>query len=110
MAHPGPNGGGANRTHITLFGPATRGLADRGVPEMPEGADAPPDGRTDRMLTDLFNWWKEQMRDLVPASLRPSSGRTWRRTLVIVPDTPDLSSVELFLQSRGGETSLGRHG
>jgi general secretion pathway protein L len=62
------------------------------------------------MLTDLFNWWKEQMRDLVPASLRPSSGRTWRRTLVIVPDTPDLSSVELFLQSRGGETSLGRHG
>lgn len=62
------------------------------------------------MLTDLFNWWKEQMRDLVPASLRPSSGRTRRRTLVIVPDTPDLSSVELFLQSRGGETSLGRHG
>jgi general secretion pathway protein L len=61
------------------------------------------------MLTDLFNWWQEQMRDLVPASLRPSSGKTWRRTLVIVPKTPDLSSVELFLQGRGGETSLGRH-
>jgi general secretion pathway protein L len=61
------------------------------------------------MLTDVFNWWKEQMRDLVPASLRPASGRTWRRTLVIVPEAPDLSAVELFLQGRGGETSLGRH-
>ena len=30
------------------------------------------------MLTDFFNWWKEQMRDLIPAPLRPSSGRTWR--------------------------------
>jgi general secretion pathway protein L len=63
----------------------------------------------DTMLTDFFNWWKEQMRDLVPAALRPSSGRTWRRTLVIVPKIPDLSAVELLLQGRSGETSLGRH-
>jgi general secretion pathway protein L len=61
------------------------------------------------MLSDLFKWWKEQMRDLVPASLRPSAGRTWRRTLVIVPELPDLGSVELFMQGRSGETSLGRH-
>jgi general secretion pathway protein L len=61
------------------------------------------------MLTDFFTWWTEQMRDLVPASLRPSSGRSWRRTLVIVPELPDLSAVELFMQGRGGETSLGRH-
>jgi general secretion pathway protein L len=63
----------------------------------------------DTMLTDFFNWWKEQMRDLVPAALRPSAGQSWRRTLVIVPKTPDLSTVELFLQGRSGETSLGRH-
>jgi len=61
------------------------------------------------MLTDFFTWWKEQMRDLVPAALRPSSGRSWRRTLVIVPELPDLSTVELFMQGRNGETSLGRH-
>ena len=61
------------------------------------------------MLTDLFTWWKEQMRDLVPASLRPSAGRGWRRTLVIVPEPPELSAVKLFLQGRGGETALGRH-
>jgi general secretion pathway protein L len=63
----------------------------------------------DTMLSDLFKWWKEQMRDLVPASLRPSPGRTWRRTLVIVPELPGLSSVELFMQGRGGESTLGRH-
>jgi general secretion pathway protein L len=63
----------------------------------------------DTMLSDFFAWWKEQMRDLVPASLRPSSGRTWRRTLVIAPESPDLSAVELFMQGRSGETSLGRH-
>jgi general secretion pathway protein L len=63
----------------------------------------------DAMLTDYFNWWKEQMRDLVPASLRPSSGRGWRRTLAIVSEAPNLSTVELFLQGRNGETSLGRH-
>jgi len=61
------------------------------------------------MLSDLFKWWKEQMRDLVPASLRPSAGRSWRRTLVIVPELPDLNAVELLMQGRGGETSLGRH-
>jgi general secretion pathway protein L len=63
----------------------------------------------DGMLNDVFTWWKEQMRDLVPASLRPSAGRSWRRTLVIVPETASLASIELLLQGRGGETSLGRH-
>ena len=52
---PTPGQMAAARTEpISLyFGPATRGLADRGVQEMPEGADAPADDRMDTMLTDF---------------------------------------------------------
>jgi general secretion pathway protein L len=60
------------------------------------------------MLTALITWWKEQMRDLVPASLR-LSGQTWRRALIVVVEKPDVPTAELFSQGRGGETALGRH-
>ena len=57
------------------------------------------------ILTDLFTWWKEQMRDLVPASLR-LSGQTWRRALIVVADPSDAAIAELFLLGRGGGTML----
>jgi general secretion pathway protein L len=60
------------------------------------------------MFTSLLTWWKQQMRDLVPASLRLSSP-TWRRALVIVADKSDDATADLFLLGRGGETALGRH-
>ena len=61
------------------------------------------------MLTNLLTWWKEQMRDLVPASFR-QFGRTWRHGLVAVVDVRDDSIVELFLSNRGRNTSLGQYG
>jgi hypothetical protein len=48
------------------------------------------------MITSLLNWWTEQMRDLVPASLR-LSGQTWRRALIVVADPSDAAIAELFL-------------
>ena len=33
------------------------------------------------MITSLLNWWTEQMRDLVPASLRSAPGHRWRPEL-----------------------------
>ena len=61
------------------------------------------------ILTDMFTWWKEQMRDLVPASLRSSLSRSWRPELVAATEIPDTSDITLFLRTRGGETALGRH-
>lgn len=58
-------------------------------------------------LTGLITWWKEQMRDLVPASLRPTS-QTWRR--VLVADLSDAHGVTLSLRSRSGTAPLGRFG
>ena len=49
------------------------------------------------------------MRDLVPASLRSSLGRSWRPELVAAAETSDPSDITLFLRTRGGETALGRH-
>jgi general secretion pathway protein L len=60
------------------------------------------------MFTTLITWWKEQMRDLVPASFRVSS-QTWRRALIVVADKSDNATADLFLLGRGGETALGRH-
>jgi len=62
------------------------------------------------MLTDLFTWWTEQMRDLVPASARSFLDRRWRPELLATADLPDTSSVTLSLRTSGGETALGRHG
>jgi general secretion pathway protein L len=61
------------------------------------------------MLAGLIIWWKEQMRGLVPASLRPS-GRTWRPVLVAVVEVSDVPAVELFLQGKNGKTPLGQYG
>jgi general secretion pathway protein L len=60
------------------------------------------------MLSDLTIWWLEQMRGLVPASLR-SVGRAGRRTLTIKSDGAAHPTVELTLQTRRGGTALGRH-
>jgi general secretion pathway protein L len=60
-------------------------------------------------MTSLITWWTEQMRDLVPASLRSFMGRSWRPALIAVTDTADPSQITLLLRSRGGETPLGRH-
>jgi general secretion pathway protein L len=60
------------------------------------------------MLTETYRWWKEQMRDLVPASFR-RFGRRWRPELVVAAASNDATEVELSLQGRGGQTSLGRH-
>jgi hypothetical protein len=60
------------------------------------------------MFAELITWWTEQMRDLVPASLR-LSGQPWRRALIVVADPSDAAIAELFLLGRGGETALGRH-
>ena len=62
------------------------------------------------ILTDLYTWWKEQMRDLVPASVRSSLDRRWRPELVAAAEIPDPSNITLILRTRGGETALGRHG
>jgi len=48
------------------------------------------------------------MRELVPASLRPF-GQTGRPALVAMAGTADVPTVELFLQSRSGKTSLGQY-
>lgn len=61
------------------------------------------------MLNGLTDWWKEPMRDLVPASLRPF-GRAWRRVLVAVVEVADEPSAKLFLQGRNGEIALGQYG
>ncbi len=60
------------------------------------------------MLRSVTAWWMEQMRGLVPASLRLSA---WirRPSLVIALEKPDLSSAELFLDGRNGRTALGRY-
>ena len=60
------------------------------------------------MLNTLFTWWKEQMRDLLPASIRPA-GRSWRKGLVVKADTAAAADVELSLQRHSGQTFLGRH-
>ena len=57
------------------------------------------------MITSLLTWWTEQMRDLVPASLRLSS-QTWRRALIVVADPSDATIAELFLLGHGGGTML----
>jgi hypothetical protein len=54
------------------------------------------------MFTTSITWWKEQMRDLVPASLRFSS-QTWRRALVVVANKSDDATADLLLLGRGGE-------
>jgi hypothetical protein len=51
------------------------------------------------MLAAVFAWWQEQMRDLVPASLRPF-GQGWRRELVA--DVAAAGAIDLFLRGRGG--------
>ena len=61
------------------------------------------------ILTGMITWWQEQMRDLVPASLRSSLGRSWRPELIAATETLDPSDITLFLRARGGETALGRH-
>jgi general secretion pathway protein L len=61
------------------------------------------------MITEIFNWWKEQMWDLLPASIRPL-GRSWRKVLVVKVDTATATEVELHLQVRGGQKLLGCHG
>ncbi len=60
------------------------------------------------MFTSLLTWWKQQMREVVPASLRFSSP-TWRRALIVVANQSDTSTADLFLLGRGGEVALGRH-
>src|SRR4051794_29573365 len=60
------------------------------------------------MLAEAAAWWKEQMRDLVPASIRPL-GQDWRRVLLVMTETANATEVELCLQGRGGRTSLGRY-
>jgi len=60
------------------------------------------------MLSELTRWWLEQMRGLVPASLR-SAGRAGHRTLTVKSDGADQPMVELILQTRRGGTMLGRH-
>ena len=60
------------------------------------------------MFTTLVTWWKEQMRDLVPASLR-FSGHSWRRTLLIAADKLDNCTVSFSLLGRKGAVELGRH-
>ena len=61
------------------------------------------------MLAALITWWKEQMRDLIPASLRSFLGRGWRPALVALIDQPDASRITLFLRNRSGETPLGQY-
>jgi general secretion pathway protein L len=60
------------------------------------------------MFTSLLTWWKEQMRDLVPASLRFSSP-AWRRSLIVAAGKSDDTTADLFLLGRAGETALGPH-
>jgi general secretion pathway protein L len=60
------------------------------------------------MFAQLITWWKQQMRDLVPASVRFSSP-TWRRALIVVADKSDDPTANLFLLGRGGEVALGNH-
>jgi general secretion pathway protein L len=60
------------------------------------------------MFTDIYTWWKEQMRDLLPASIQ-LCGRSWRKVLVVKADSTAATEVELSLHGRGGQTSLGRH-
>lgn len=61
------------------------------------------------MLRSVLTWWIEQMRDLVPASLRPSL-RARRNLVVSVIDDPICPAVELFLCCRGVDMPLGRYG
>jgi general secretion pathway protein L len=61
------------------------------------------------MLTGLITWWKEQMRDLVPASLR-MSGQTWRRTLIVAAENTDVLPTEVMVRGRTGEIALGQPG
>jgi general secretion pathway protein L len=62
------------------------------------------------MLTSLYIWWAAQMRDCIPASLRPP-GRLWRRALVIAINPADAARIELFLQTTAvtplGQCDLG---
>jgi hypothetical protein len=51
------------------------------------------------MIAALLTWWTEQMRDLVPASLR-LSGQTWRRALIIVADPSAAAIAELFCSAK----------
>ena len=60
------------------------------------------------ILTGIITWWKEQMRDLVPASLRSSLGRSWRPELVAAAETPEPRTSRCSC-APGGETALGRH-
>jgi general secretion pathway protein L len=61
------------------------------------------------ILSGMITWWKEQMRDVVPASLRSSLNRSWRPELIAAAETADPSDITLLLRTRGGETALGRH-
>ncbi|HET7880691.1 MAG TPA: PilN domain-containing protein [Acetobacteraceae bacterium] len=60
------------------------------------------------ILTDVFEWWVTQMRDLVPPQLRALFGRGRRRELVAAAETADAAELVLSLRGRGGETALGR--
>ena len=44
------------------------------------------------ILTGMITWWQEQMRDLVPASLRSSLNRSWRPELIAATETADPST------------------
>ncbi len=60
------------------------------------------------MLNALIVWWKEQIRDLIPASLRIPQ-QNWRRTLVVVVNNSPATTADFFLLGRGREIPLGRH-
>jgi general secretion pathway protein L len=60
------------------------------------------------MFALTITWWKEQMRDLVPASAR-RSGKSWRRALIVAADQFEPTIADVSLLGRSGETTLGRH-
>jgi general secretion pathway protein L len=58
------------------------------------------------MLKNATSWWKEQMRGLVPASLR-LYGQPWRPMVVAAITNPGQPTVRLFLRGRHINTPLG---
>src|SRR6476646_3779095 len=61
------------------------------------------------VLNEVFAWWTEQMRDLIPAPLRSLLSRSRRRDLIAAAETADAAELVLSLRGRSGETALGRH-
>src|SRR5262249_12795347 len=60
------------------------------------------------IVADLFGWWLEQLRELIPAPLRALFGRGRRRELVATADTADAVELALSLRGRSGGAALGR--